>query len=123
MFPHPSALGRTLLDRHADLFDAVEVSGLFTRLVNFNTAAIAWAQRHGKPLVGNSDLHSLDHLGGTYSLVDADPDPDAICEAIRAGCVEVRAEPLSLVRAGWTFGRMVAGGVRGRVRRVLGVAE
>lgn len=119
-FPNPSALRRPLLDRYADLFDALEVNGHYTRLVDFNRGAIAWARQHGKPLVGNSDLHTLDHLGGTYSLVDAEGTPDAICDAIRAGRVEVRSRPLSAARAGWTFGRMLAGGALGRFRRVLG---
>ncbi|HVZ24093.1 MAG TPA: hypothetical protein VG871_23640 [Vicinamibacterales bacterium] len=33
--------------------------------------------------------------GTTYSLVDAEPHADAICEAIRAGRVRVQATPLS----------------------------
>jgi|TARA_B100001964_G_scaffold243286_1_gene320752 hypothetical protein len=43
-------------------------------------------------------VHRLCQLGRTYSLVDAVPTPDAICAAIRAGRVEVRARPVSLVR-------------------------
>lgn len=122
-FPVPSALHRTLLDRHADLFDALEVNGLYTRHVDFNHGAIAWARRRGKPLVGNSDLHSLEHLGRTYTLVDAEPTPDAICEAIRAGRLEVRSRPLTIPEAGWTFARMLAGGARGRLRRLRGRRE
>lgn len=118
-YPHHSAVGRRLLDEHARLFDAIEVNALFTRLVDFNAAAIAWAHRGGKPLVGNSDLHALDHLGTTYSLVDAEPTPDAICEAIREGRVEVHAEAVSTIHAGWTFGRMLLGGFIGRARRHL----
>lgn len=117
-YPHHSALGQTLMDTHAALFDAVEVNALFTRLIDFNAAAIAWAQRGGKPLVGNSDLHALDHLGNTYSLIDADPHPDAICDAIRAGRVQVHAHPVSHLHAGWTFGRMLLGGAIGRARRL-----
>lgn len=116
-YPNPSALKRQLVERHAHLFDALEVNALYTRLVDFNAAAIAWARRQGKPLVGNSDLHALDHLGITYSLVDADPSPDAICEAIRQGRVEVHTTPISNVDAGWTFARMIMGGIRGRIRR------
>jgi predicted metal-dependent phosphoesterase TrpH len=120
MYPHPSAIGRKLLDRHADLIDALEVNALYTRISDFNRPAIAWARERGKPLVGNSDLHTLDQLGRTYSLVDAQATPDAICAAIRAGRVEVRTEPLSVARAGWVFGRMVAEGLVGRGQRLLG---
>lgn len=118
-YPNPSALRRTLMNRHAHLFDAVEVNALYTTVIDFNAAAIAWARQAGKPLVGNSDLHSLDHLGHTYSVVDAAPgaDADAICDAIRAGRVHVRTAPVSHVHAAWTFARMVAGGVMGRIIR------
>ena len=66
---------RGALTRHAHLFDAVEWNGMFTRTVNFNVFAERWAQRHGKPIVGNGDVHRLEQLGTTYSLVDADPHP------------------------------------------------
>jgi hypothetical protein len=95
---------------HARLFDAVERNAMWTRAVDPNRAAQRWAARHGKPLVGNSDVHVLDQMGSTYSLVDAEPDPDAICHAIRAGRVEVRSEPLTLLRAIWIFGKIVAMG-------------
>lgn len=101
-FPAPSCL-RGALDRHADLFDAVEWNAMFTPAVNFNRRAARWAARHGKPMVGNGDVHRLYQLGSCYSLVDAARDAGDICEAIRAGRVEVRAEPLSLARAGLTM--------------------
>ena len=116
-YPNPSALGRTLMDRHAAVFDAVEINALYTRLANFNAAAIAWARERHLPLVGNGDLHSLDHLGRSYTLVDAEPDADAICAAIKQGRVEVRTAPVSHVRAAWTFGCMLIAGARGWIRR------
>lgn len=98
--PHPfypstsSLLGQ--LGRHADLFDAVEYNAMFTASMNvFNRYAERWAVRHGKPLVGNGDVHRLGQLGSTYSLVDAAPNPDAICAAIAAGRVRVESRPLS----------------------------
>jgi predicted metal-dependent phosphoesterase TrpH len=93
-FPGATCL-RGLLDCHADLFDAVEYNAMFTRSVNFNRAAERWARRHGKPMVGNGDVHRLAQLGSTYSLVDAEPTADAICAAVKAGKVEVVATPLS----------------------------
>jgi predicted metal-dependent phosphoesterase TrpH len=84
-----------LLDRHRDLFDAVEYNAMFTASVNFNRAAERWALGHGKPLVGNGDIHRLHQLGTTYSLVDADHDADAICHAIAAGRVRIERKPLS----------------------------
>ena len=93
---------------------------MYTRFIDFNASAIAWAQAHGKPLVGNSDLHVLDSLGKTYTVVHAEPTADAICDAIRRGEVEINTAPVSHLDAGWTFARMVMGGALGRLRRLVG---
>ena len=69
-YPTTTALG-TLVERHAELFDAVEVNAMYTTWLDFNRRAIEWARARGKPLVGSSDLHLLDQMGTTYSLVDA----------------------------------------------------
>jgi predicted metal-dependent phosphoesterase TrpH len=98
-FPAGSAL-RGCMDLHASLFDAVEYNAMFTQLVNFNILGQRWARRHGKPMVGNGDVHRLEQLGTTYSLVDAAPDAGAICAAIAAGRVNVMARPLSPFTAG-----------------------
>lgn len=101
--PHPffplSESLREKMDLHASLFDAVEWHGMFTNVVNFNRAAERWARAHGKPIVGNGDVHRLFQLGTTWSVIDAAPDPDAICEAIRQGRVEVQTKPMSWVHA------------------------
>jgi predicted metal-dependent phosphoesterase TrpH len=97
-FPTGSCL-RGLMERHAPLFDAVEYNGMFTASLNFNTQAERWAIAHGKPIVGNGDVHRLAQLGTTYSLVDAAPDPTAICDAIAAGRVGISARPHSWLTA------------------------
>jgi predicted metal-dependent phosphoesterase TrpH len=101
--PHPFFPSRTALwgqmDRYAELFDAVEVNAMFTRSLDFNGRARRWAHAHGKPLVGNGDVHRLSQLGTTYSLVDASPDPASICDAIAAGRVEISATPHSWLTA------------------------
>jgi hypothetical protein len=81
---------------------------MFTRALNFNRLAERWARRHGKPMVGNGDVHRLYQLGTCYSLVDAERTPDAICAAIREGRVRVAARPLSIVQAARTIGDMFA---------------
>ena len=108
--PHPYFPARCslwgLLEDHADLFDAVEVNGMFTESVDFNSPARRWARATGTPLVGNGDVHRLAQLGTTYSLVDAPAgaDADAICAAIAAGRVEVVARP----HAWRTVGRLLS---------------
>ena len=118
-YPISSAM-RGDLDRCADLIDALEINAMFTRWVDFNAGAVAWARSRGKPLVGNTDLHLLRQLGTTYTLVDAAPDPAAICDAIRQGRVEVRSAPLPLVVACALFGAASVLGAVGRARRLFG---
>jgi len=102
--PHPFFPGsvclRGDLERHADLFDAVEHNASFTRVVDFNRRAWRWAQEHGKPIVGNCDVHRLWQLGTTYSLIDAAPNANAICEAVAAGRVRIESRPLTSIEAG-----------------------
>ena len=111
-FPTASCL-RGLMDRYASLFDAVEYNAMFTATVNFNRPAERWARKHGRPLVGNGDVHRLRQLGTTYSLIDAERNPDAICDAVRAGRVQVQAQPLSLFQAGALMTELFASGFAG----------
>jgi predicted metal-dependent phosphoesterase TrpH len=92
-FPHRSSLGSCLAAR-PELFDAVEWSYFWTGGLNFNAPAARWAAAHGKPVVGNSDLHDIRQLGRTYSRVVAEPEPDAICHAIREGRVSLQTSPV-----------------------------
>ena len=100
---------RGALERHTDLFDAVERNAMFTREVDFNLAAEHFAARHGKPMVGNGDVHRLAQLGTTYSLVDAERDPNAICDAIAAGRVRVESQPLAWSKAARLMSALVFG--------------
>jgi len=116
-YPIGSALGADA-DRHADIIDAVEVNSVFTSWIDFNRRAVEWARAQGKPIVGNTDLHLLEQMGTTYTLVDvpASADAVAICAAIRAGRVEVRSDALPLFRAASIFIRMLVAGLIGRHR-------
>jgi predicted metal-dependent phosphoesterase TrpH len=97
--PHPFFPSRSCLwsylDRYKHLFDAVECNAMFTREADFKRRARRWAAAAGKPVVGNGDVHRLRQLGTTYTLVDADREPDAICAAIAAGRVSVVSRPLT----------------------------
>jgi predicted metal-dependent phosphoesterase TrpH len=116
-FPSATCLGR-LLESHADLFDAVEYNAMFTASLNFNDRAVRWAMRHGKPVVGNGDVHRLRQLGTTYSLVDAANEADAICDAIRQKRVRVEATPLSVVTAAGLMAEMLAANFRSSASRL-----
>jgi predicted metal-dependent phosphoesterase TrpH len=123
--PHPYYPARCclgdVLERHADLFDAVELNACYTSQMNhFNRAAIDWARRVGKPIVANADVHRLKQLGRTFSLVDAAPEPNAICEAIRGGRVEVQTRPLSLVEAATHLAALGLGDLQRLYRKTPG---
>ena len=115
-YPLPTALG-PVIERFAPVLDALEWNAMYTRLIDFNRAAMRWAREHGKPLVGNTDLHVLAQMGTTWSEVDAEPDADAICESVRAGRVTLRTQPVPLPRAAWQFAQMVVLGLPGPRRR------
>jgi predicted metal-dependent phosphoesterase TrpH len=112
--PHPFFPGRTplrsLLDGHADLFDAVEWSYFWTPTFNFNARAARWARAHGKPIVGNSDAHDIRQPGRTFSVVQAERDADAICAAIREGKVELRTSPVPPLELALVLGGMLVAG-------------
>ncbi len=109
---------RRLMDRHAALFDAVEINYFYTPSVDFNRPAVRWASLHDKPLVGNSDLHRLHQLGRTYSLVESEPDAAAICTAIKAGRVEVRSRPITMRQAMAHFSDLSIAGVVKSLRQL-----
>lgn len=105
-FPDKRCL-RGVLDEHPALFDAVEWNAMFTRRINFNRRAARWAERHGKPVVGNGDVHRLHQLGTTFSHVFAERHPEAICQAIRDGRVEVVGNPLTVLQAASTMASLL----------------
>ncbi len=111
--PHPFFPGsvclRGELERHAELFDAVERNAMFIRGLDFNRAAERFAARHGKPIVGNCDVHRLAQLGSSWSMVDAAKDPKAICEAVAAGRVRVDSRPLTWMTAARLMAAMLFG--------------
>jgi len=115
-FPLGRSLGGARIDEHADLWDAIEINAFYTRAVDFNRTARAWARRRGVPLVGNCDVHQLEQLGTTFSLVDVAPlsSPDAICAAIRAGRVRVESQPLSHLKAARIATRAILAGLTDR---------
>lgn len=117
-FPHSSSLGG-LLEAHAELFDAVEWSYFWTGGVNFNARAARWARKHGKPVVGNSDLHDLRQLGRTWSLVLAEPTADAICHAIREGRVSLQTTPVPKMELAQVVTGMLRRGRKPAPARVL----
>jgi predicted metal-dependent phosphoesterase TrpH len=106
--PHPFFPSGVALQekfwRHSDLFDAVEVSGFYHTKWNPNRKAIRAAEKLGLPLIGNSDTHTLEQFGKTWSEADCAQDADSILKAVKDGRASVKGRPLRAVemgRIGW----------------------
>jgi predicted metal-dependent phosphoesterase TrpH len=98
--PHPfypgfKCLWSRLVD-HISLFDAIEFSFFYSRLINRNKPAVDVARAARKPLVGSSDCHNIWQVGLTYSVVHAEKNIPSIIAAVKAGKVEVGTTPLSM---------------------------
>jgi len=99
--PHPfyplqTCIGKKLVE-HVDVFDAIEYSFFYCRVLNPNARAEAVANRAGLPMVGSSDCHSLRWLGRTYTVIEADKkDVKSVVHAIHEGCASVVTRPLSM---------------------------
>ncbi len=90
---------RSRLEKHIDLFDAIEFSGFFTSLVDFNRRAAQIGLKHGKPLIGNSDAHVLWQLGRTFTWILAEPGVQSVIGAIKRGQVRIDSNALSFREA------------------------
>ncbi len=107
-FPGPRCLG-SLLERNIGTFDAIEVSGFYGAGLDFNRRARGLARTHGKPLVGNSDVHYLWQLDRTFTWIDSEPGVGAVVSAIKEGRVRVESAPLSYLEiARWWTGAVGA---------------
>lgn len=118
--PHPyfpdfsSLLWR--LRKNIDVFDAIEFSWFYHSAINFNMFAMKAAARHGLPLLCTSDCHHLEKFGSAYSLVDAEKNAEAIIEAVKAGRLEIAANPLKLIELGKHSVDHVVGNAMGILR-------
>jgi predicted metal-dependent phosphoesterase TrpH len=110
-FPAGSCL-RGLLEPNIDLFDAVELSGFYLHGVDFNRRARQIAGSHGKPLVGNGDVHRIWQLGPTFTWIDADRDVLSVLDAVRAGRVRIETRPLTYSEVAAWFAASALGVLR-----------
>lgn len=98
-YPNYNCLGG-LLKRFSGLFDAVEYSHLYTKKVNFNLKAQKFAKNHGLPILGLSDAHSLRQLDYTYTLIDAEKEPESIFRAIKDNGATIVTRPARITTSG-----------------------
>jgi predicted metal-dependent phosphoesterase TrpH len=82
-YPHRICLNEEL-ERNKDLFDAVEYSSVYTGVIKgFNEKARAFAERHGKTLLGGSDSHSPFMFGRTHTVMSCAKNSAEILSCIR----------------------------------------
>jgi predicted metal-dependent phosphoesterase TrpH len=95
-YPRGHSLGRHF-ERNLDVFDAVEIAQIHLPWLDpFNPRAVAVAQKHGKPVIANSDAHNLWMFGRHYTLVEAEPTQAGIFAAIRRGRVQPVSPPVGV---------------------------
>lgn len=93
-YPGSICLG-PLLEKHIDLFDAIEYSWYHSKQLNqYNKKAITIAEKYHLPLVGTSDNHILKYLDQTYSLVESEKNALAIFEAIKKNSIKIVSHAL-----------------------------
>ncbi|MBS3169444.1 PHP domain-containing protein [Candidatus Woesearchaeota archaeon] len=119
---HPPYLGasclRAKIYQYPNLFDAWEHSFLHTKLYNPNHKMLQKAKEINKPVIGNSDVHFLNDLGRTYTLVDADKNEQAVFQAIKENKVSIVTKPLPLFEFIRITGRAFWSGVRHQVKKL-----
>ena len=72
--PHPnhkkSSLGLRRLEEFKNLFDAIEHSWFYSKIINPNLRAAAWCQKNKKPFIATSDLHLIEYLNCDYAVLE-----------------------------------------------------
>ncbi len=92
-YPNATCLGEKLF-QYSDLFDAIEVSGFYHRFWDPNRKAREAAARLKLPLIGNSDTHTLDQFGTSWTEVECESNPEAVIAALKRGNARVRGRAL-----------------------------
>jgi predicted metal-dependent phosphoesterase TrpH len=104
--PYFKIIGKTSLgkklEENIDLFDAIEYHYFYTRLLNFNNKSVKLAKKYHKPLIGNCDVHFLENIGTTYTLINCSKNANNIINAIKSGKTILKTEPISTARLLWT---------------------
>lgn len=96
--------------RHRELFDAIEVSGFYHAKWNPNLKALQAAEKLGLPLIGNSDTHTLEQFGKTWTEADCEPTVEGIIQAVKEGRTVIKGRSLAAVEMGRITWQVVAKG-------------
>ena len=109
--PHPYYPGMTSLNgfllKYLNIFDALEYSHFYSKMINFNQKAAEVSRSFGLPLLGTSDAHFFSQIGATYSLIYAEKNLEAVFGAIRQNRVKIISRPLKHLEMGSIAGRLL----------------
>ena len=112
--PHPFfPSGVALQDKfwtNKHLFDAVEVSGFYHSRWNPNLKAMQAAEQLGLPLIGNSDTHTLEQFGKTWTEAGCEQNTESILKAVKTGQTSIKGRSLGAVEMGLIAWKVVAMG-------------
>ncbi len=101
--PHPYfktafCLGEEL-EKHQELFDAIERSWFYTKRIDMNVKAEAFAKSTNKPYVATSDLHDLRFMDVSYANIEVEEQSiHAVFAALRAQKFSNVSSPRKLFR-------------------------
>jgi len=93
-FLTPSCLGKKL-EKHINLFDAIEYSHFHHQLINRNKKAVKIAKKYNKPIIGTSDTHHLFQFNHTYTLINSKKQANFVFQAIKSHQCQYITKPLS----------------------------
>jgi len=128
--PHPFgdrrfSMGERRLIKNIDLFDGVEHSWHYSRLVNPNKKARQVTEKFNKPFVATSDAHSLKYFNTDYIVVETDKlEPQSVFNAIRRGSFTNVTKPKKTYQLIWCvvnfqFKKMLLFAFKRRLKRKL----
>lgn len=102
---YPSILGHKCLKNkiyeYPDLFDAIEIQQLYTKIYNPNKKAILAAKKLKKNLVANSDAYYLSSFGEHHTIIELPrkfKEKD-VFNAIKNNKTEIKTKPMSIYEA------------------------
>lgn len=110
-FPTNHCLNDKIIE-YKEIFDAFELSFFFTKRIDFNKKTLKFGQKIKKPFVANSDVHYLNDLGQSFTLIDSKKDIHEIIFAVKKGKTNPVLNPLKFYEMFFRFLKMAKNDLR-----------
>lgn len=108
-FPSPPKTILCLKDKlepNINLFDGIEQSWFYSRLINWNKPAQALATKKGLPYIATSDIHIPEQMHNGHVLIEADKNIESVLEALREKRFTSVVKPQGVFQMWWIFAKM-----------------